>query len=132
MVGRNAVVMIKLKSAMKNVHSWVVIINCKPCILHLSCFNRMMVVMMATMVMVANLPTCILVVYSSLCVNCGLVYLYLVHSGQEVERSVLSRMIRVVHRVFQSLVKIGTFHGLTSGTSSQGPRLPWSQVSGKY
>ena len=30
------------------------------------------VVMMVTMVMVGNSPTCILVVYFSLCVNCGL------------------------------------------------------------
>lgn len=81
---------------------------------------------------VADLPACALAVCSSLCVNPGLVYLCLAHSGREVERSVLSRTITVVHRVFQSLVKIGTFHGLTSGTSSQGPRLPWSQVSGKY
>ena len=94
-------------------------------------FNRMMVVMMVTVVMVATLPSCIHVVYFSLCGNCGLIYLYLIHSGQEVERSVLSRTIRVVHWVFQSLVKIWTFHGLTSGTS-QDPRLPWSQVSGKY
>lgn len=36
------------------------------------CFTRMMVVMMVTMVMVGNSPTCILVVYFSVCVNCGL------------------------------------------------------------